>query len=411
MKHRQWQQRLLAVFLVVSLVLGSSVIEVRASQIEEETGDTVESEIDEAGQEQSIDENIEASETSEISDPETSVVEIQESEAIQDKVDHTEESEAETSEREDDNMSLIETETESVEEMAAEDAIILMDGEFVSLKNPRFELDSSMEAGRKITYDCVWFGSYPQREVVASASDSGVYGKSWAKADDYIVDATLYDELVKASYDTNGDTVVNGMKYRRITSRDATYWNNTSNGTDFYFNWSDAVTYRYFRFEPIKWRVLRVSGGKAFLLADQALDEQFYNLNDKNVTWKSSSIRSWLNGYGSTVNEPGKDYTTGSFIDSAFSSSEKKAIVTTDVVNEGNLFLKREGSKNTRDKLFLLSESEVYKTNTANSYGFISMEKYDDEARRSKSSTYAKAMGTCFFLHNTIRAHCSGIAP
>ncbi len=35
-----------------------------------------------------------------------------------------------------------------------------------TLKNPRIVEDSSMDAGQKVTWDCVWFGSYPQSEVV-----------------------------------------------------------------------------------------------------------------------------------------------------------------------------------------------------------------------------------------------------
>lgn len=30
------------------------------------------------------------------------------------------------------------------------------------LSNPRIIPDSSMEAGQKVTWDCIWFGSYPQ---------------------------------------------------------------------------------------------------------------------------------------------------------------------------------------------------------------------------------------------------------
>lgn len=36
------------------------------------------------------------------------------------------------------------------------------------LKNPVIEADTGMEAKQKVTWDCVWFGSYPQAEVVAS---------------------------------------------------------------------------------------------------------------------------------------------------------------------------------------------------------------------------------------------------
>ena len=47
-------------------------------------------------------------------------------------------------------------------ERAAEKA----EAEDVTLQNPRIVPDDSMEAGQKVTWDCVWFGSYPQAEVI-----------------------------------------------------------------------------------------------------------------------------------------------------------------------------------------------------------------------------------------------------
>ena len=36
-----------------------------------------------------------------------------------------------------------------------------------TLNNPRIIADSSMQAGQKVTWDCVWFGAYPQSEVTS----------------------------------------------------------------------------------------------------------------------------------------------------------------------------------------------------------------------------------------------------
>lgn len=44
-----------------------------------------------------------------------------------------------------------------------------------TLQNPRIVKDSSMDAGQKVTWDCVWFGSYPQSEV--TAEDGAIYTK------------------------------------------------------------------------------------------------------------------------------------------------------------------------------------------------------------------------------------------
>lgn len=105
-------------------------------------------------------------------------------------------------------------------------------------------------------------------------------------------------------------------------------------------------------------------------------------------------MRSWLNGYGASINQPKTDYSRKNFINSAFTSTQRSAIKTTNVVNNNNINYGTTGGKNTSDKVFLLSESEVYYTDTSAGYGFIKDDNTYDEARRSRCSTYAYAMGT-----------------
>lgn len=173
---------------------------------------------------------------------------------------------------------------------------------------------------------------------------------------------------------------------------DATFYNS---GYSNYYNWKDTSTYHYFKYEPIKWRVLNRKGNDALLLADIALDDQQYNMNYRSVTWETSSVRSWLNGYGASVNQPKTDYSRKNFINSAFTSAQRSAIKKTNVVNDDNIYHGTTGGKNTSDKVFLLSDSEVYSTDTAAGYGFVKNYSIYDEARRSRYSTYAYAMGAC----------------
>lgn len=238
-----------------------------------------------------------------------------------------------------------------------------------TLQNPRIVKDSSMDAGQRVTWDCVWFGSYPQSEVTEK-------------------DGNIYNTLKNATgWDSNNDIKIGNTKYRRLKGEDATYHSSLS-------GYNDYDTYHYFKYEPIKWRVLSVDGNDAFLLADVALDDQRYNLNRKSVTWATSSIRSWLNGYGVSANEPQKDYSHKNFLNVAFSSEEKNAIKITNVINDNNISYGTAGGNTTSDKVFLLSESEVYHTDTAAKYGFTKTDSIYDEARRSRCSTYAHAMGT-----------------
>ena len=139
--------------------------------------------------------------------------------------------------------------------------------------------------------------------------------------------------------------------------------------------------------------MLNVHGDDALLVADKGLDDQKYSNASARVTWETCTMRSWLNGYDSSVNRHGTDYSSKNFINTAFTLSERSAIKTTEVVNDDNINYGTDGGNNTSDKIFLLSESEVYNSSTALSYGFIKNSSTNDEARMCKSSTYAKAMG------------------
>ena len=244
-----------------------------------------------------------------------------------------------------------------------------------NISNPRIVKDSSMDAGQKVTWDCVYFGKYPQSEITSK-------------------DGSIYNTLKNATgWDENNDITIGGTKYRRLKGEDATHA--TSSNSPYNYDWNDNYkTYHYFKYEPIKWRVLNRSGNDALLLADIALDDQKCNTNYEDITWETSSMRSWLNGYGASVNQPKTDYSRKNFINSAFTSTQRNAIKTTNVVNNDNINYGTAGGKNTSDKVFPLSESEVYNTDTAAGYGFIKDYSTYDEARRSRCSTYAYAMGT-----------------
>lgn len=150
--------------------------------------------------------------------------------------------------------------------------------------------------------------------------------------------------------------------------------------------------------EPIKWRVLSVDGNDAFLVADCNLDTQFYNTEWVEVTWENCTMRSWLNGYGSSSNLDKADYSRNSFISRAFTSLEQNAIFTTTVKNTGNAYYqKANGGNDTKDKVFLLSVEEV--TNPA--YGFTSSQDSEkpqalsaDPAKTRKNTAYVAAGGT-----------------
>ena len=245
-----------------------------------------------------------------------------------------------------------------------------------------------MEAGQKVTWDCVYFGSYPQSEITSK-------------------DGSIYNALKNATgWDENNDITIGRTKYRRLKGEDATY---ASSDDEEQYNWNyNYKTYHYFKYEPIKWRVLNRNGNDALLLADIALDDQKYNTDYAKVTWEMSSIRSWLNGYGASMNEPETDYGKKNFINSAFTFTQRNAINTTIVANNNNIDYEIVGGSNTSDKIFLLSESEVYNTDMAAGYGFVK-DNFRDEARRSRCSTYTYAMGTSRFYNQNLSKYNENI--
>ena len=260
----------------------------------------------------------------------------------------------------------------------------------VSLSNPRIATDSGMTAGQKVTWDCVWFGSYPQAEVIPSNVAYTALDASIRRDGDIIVSDSVYAALRNASgWDTNNDITLNGVKYRRIKKGDATY---TGSGSG-YYQWADSASWHYFRYEPIKWRVLSTNGNQALLLSDIALDDQKYHTKYESVTWETSTLRSWLNGYSAGSNKQSVDYRQKNFLSSAFTASERAAIARTSLENANNIEYGTEGGNNTTDKIFLLSESDVWNTDTAKAHGFVKKCNTYDEARRCQSSAYAKAMG------------------
>lgn len=132
--------------------------------------------------------------------------------------------------------------------------------------------------------------------------------------------------------------------------------------------------------DPVKWRVLANENGKLFLISDQNLDVFEYHTENEDVTWETSTMRSWLNGLAANKGdgEEAIDYSDDNFLDTAFSAGEQEAIAETEVVNDDNPRYGTEGGNNTVDKIFLLSLDEARNT------GYFA----DDNSRISTNTAY-----------------------
>ena len=221
--------------------------------------------------------------------------------------------------------------------------------------NPVHHCTKENDGTDKTDWSYVYFGSYPQSEVTGSALTAAILG---------------------ASYDANGDAWVNGTKYRRLSKDDT---NSDSNFGD--------SEYRYFKWERIKWRVLRVNSSTMFVLADKGLDSKKYHDPGDSITWENCTLRNWLNN---------------DFYRTAFSSSEQGAIVSQTVVNEDNLEWDIEGGNDTTDKVYLLSRSEVMNPD----YGFCEDDSVYSVSRRVKGSDYVEARGASILIYDDYVGNC-----
>ena len=208
--------------------------------------------------------------------------------------------------------------------------------------------------------------------------------------------------------------IYNGTKYLgvqmneyRASGIDALYDKITKNG---YYR----LNVYWFKYEPIKWRILTTSGNSAFIMSDIALD--FFSMqpdrksenrdglyatynNSTGVpdgtyanNWEYSFIRRWLNE---------------TFYNEVFNDLQKEIIQTTRLDNTArscnpNEYPKYYGyaenagknkyadqCKDTDDKIFLLSLRDI----TTTEYGFKKDVLAEDSARNLKASDFAKFHG------------------
>ncbi len=97
----------------------------------------------------------------------------------------------------------------------------------------------------------------------------------------------------------------------------------------------------------IDWRVLAKEDDRILVISDRIIDAMpYHNVSQVDVTWETCSLRKWLNS---------------AFINSAFNSAEKKLIIESEVLTEKASYSDTDSGNNTKDKIFLLSESEFEK--------------------------------------------------
>ncbi|MBR4343202.1 MAG: fibronectin type III domain-containing protein [Lachnospiraceae bacterium] len=114
-------------------------------------------------------------------------------------------------------------------------------------------------------------------------------------------------------------------------------------GTQEYDNSSDLLEWQILDYDEKNNKALLLS---RYLVGSERYMDTGNTLKDEDVTWADSTIRQYLND---------------NFYNSVFSKAEKSLIKKVKIKNPDNKKMKTKGGKNTSDRIFLLSISEVEK--------------------------------------------------
>ncbi len=235
----------------------------------------------------------------------------------------------------------------------------------------------------ELTQAVTWPFTLGAADTACYAKWSGIY---YSKGDRFtfgtypqskVTDLSLIAVLNELTTDVKGDAEYEGEKYRRVyfeeytpivtgLAPDAEHSYQDNNG--YFFR-----TVYWFKYEPVQWRVLNRMGDEMFVMAENILDAGAYNQEASSVTWETCPIREWL-----------KD----DFCITAFSSEDRKKLLTSSNYNLDNPWHGTDGGNTTEDKLFILSYDEA----TYLAYGF-NIYSVADEKRMARGTDFAKCNG------------------
>lgn len=243
--------------------------------------------------------------------------------------------------------------------------------------------------------DIVEFGSYPQSRVTNSSLVSALnkVSKNWVSYG-YYSGTGDYGTMVQGNWMKYADFTYNGTKYRAVTF--SQYRPHRTEGAFDYYSEQQNNGYTpnkiyYFKYEPLKWRVLDPSTG--LVLCESIIDSQAYSnttyeygrdpYDEYNARWNDAEHTHYANDYATSSI---RTWLNDDFYNTAFSSSQRASILTSELDNRAySTSYSEYDSETTYDKVFLLSDSEMQNT----AYGFPANSD-PSSARRAKGTDYAK---------------------
>ena len=177
--------------------------------------------------------------------------------------------------------------------------------------------------------------------------------------------------------DENGGYVAFGTYPVSIKEKSITI--NKTKSADGYWVGSDNLRYvkqgtKYYKVETIMWKILNIEDGKATLLCEQAIDRVYYNRyyeesngeyyksdSKKNFILDENDEKIFANNY---EHSDLREYLNGTFLETAFTETQRALIATTTVDNSSETNTPDENPnpyacENTEDKVYVLSYQEA----------------------------------------------------
>lgn len=179
----------------------------------------------------------------------------------------------------------------------------------------------------------IWFGEYPMNEVTG---------------------AELTSDIEYADYNEEGIAIIAGEKYLRKPIYKQVQMPENSLPSVFKSKLEpELLSYKYFKFNMISWKVVGTKKNRLTLQSEYILDYKLFDLdrygkmNDKEIAkiktgvfWEKSKIREWLNSC---------------FVKMAFSSDDRAKLLVTEI----NTPVSSLSDRKTYDKVYLPSIEEI----------------------------------------------------
>ena len=245
-------------------------------------------------------------------------------------------------------------------------------------KNKVYEIDN----------DYIYFGSYPQtlitdeEQIKNLNTNINLDDLSNLTSYEYYCNGIIEDYMYYIDIDSNNDGAFDyrGIyfdKYRPYKFSLDSEINKTYQDDNGYL----VNTVYWFKYEKIKWKILKKNKKSAMIISDLILDSQDYYPSDRWDLFEHNGKVGYVNNYElSNI----RKWLNDNFYNTAFNTLEKEIIKTTKVDNSLESTTRISNDyicDNTLDKVFLLSHKELndyFKT---------------EEERQNKATNYASSQG------------------